>query len=416
MTPPVLSPQDHPWLRDERLQAVFDALEAESGKARVVGGAIRNALFGEPVVDVDLATTETPERVIDLGMRAGLRSVPTGVAHGTVTVIATSGDGPKAFEVTTLRRDVATDGRHAEVAFTDDWAQDAARRDFTINALYCDRHGKIYDPLSIYEDLLKKRIRFVGDPIARVREDYLRILRLFRFAARYGPDGIDPASLSACAAEQQGLARLSPERVRQEWLRLIVAPWSLPVAGTMGELGILAHFLGPVISVERLKRLGKIESFLGLEPDFLLRSFNLAGGDSALVMRLRDRLRLTNDERERLERLVAAGPVTPGLRPNERRAVLYRLGPQTFRDAVLTAWCGGNRPTEDEVWRELFLLPEQWPIPSFPLRGSDLLERGIKPGPEFGGLLRALEDWWIASDFAESRDELLARIGALRQG
>jgi len=416
MTAAQLAPEDHPWLADARLQTVLDALEADGGGARIVGGAIRNAVLGEPVGDIDIATTETPERAMALCAKAGLRSMPTGLAHGTVTVLATSSEGTKSFEVTTLRRDLLTDGRHAEVAFTDDWAQDAARRDFTMNALYCDRSGKVFDPLNGYQDLITKRIRFVGDPLARVREDYLRILRLFRFAARYGPQDIDEPSLSACVTERDGLDKLSAERIRQEWFRLIVGKWAVPVVEIMADTGILPYVIGQEISVDALSRLAETESFLRLAPDPLLRSFNLSSARRTIVPWLRDHLRLTNAERDRLEQLVAAGRVTPGLREKERRAVLYRLGPETFRDAVLTTWCREPVAPDNAVWRELFSLADEWPIPTFPLRGNDLVELGIPPGPEIGLLLEALQDLWIASDFSENKQALLSRIPALRRG
>ena len=406
--------EDQEWLSDVRLQTIFDALTASGATVRVAGGAVRNALLGFPVTDVDLATTSPPDEILHLAEKAGLRTIPTGVKHGTVTVLSVS-KMPLHVEVTTLRRDVRTFGRHAEVAFTDDWLADAARRDFTMNALYCDRNGEIFDPLGGYRDLIAKRIRFVGDARARIGEDYLRILRFFRFVAQYGEGPLDPQGLAACRELREGLDGLSRERIRQEWWKLVAADRAEFVVEAMAEAGILAQVLKSDTDLNAFKRHIKIESFLQLGPDSLMRSINVCPRGGADVKLLRERLRLTNEETTRLERLTAAGLVTPKLRPAERRAILYRLTPPAFRDAVLASWAKGVDSTEDPDWAALYRLVDDWRAPALPLGGRDLLAQGIPPGKEIGALLASLEDWWIATDFRATREELLAKMPAMRQ-
>jgi poly(A) polymerase len=396
------------WLADARLQAVLEGLTAEGGEARIAGGAVRNALCGEPVGDIDIATTEPPDRVMLLARRAGLGAHPTGVRHGTVTVVAAK----TPFEVTTLRIDLETYGRHAKVGFTSDWAADAARRDFTMNALYCDRHGRVFDPLGGYADLRARRVRFVGEARARIREDYLRILRFFRFHARYGRGRLDPQGLAACVAERKGLARLSAERIRQELLKLLVAPGMRHALETMAATGILARILPGKSEPALAGRVAAIEAALGRSPDALLRLFALVPGAERQVVRLRDRLRLTNAETERLRRLAAAPPVTPQLEAAERKVMLYRLGPGLFRDAVLLAWARSRATPRARRWVELLTLADRWPPPVFPLRGQDLIAHGIAPGPGLGARLAALEDWWISAGFPADRAAILARLKA----
>jgi hypothetical protein len=267
--PPSLAGAD--WLSDARLQRVLAALSADGGEARIAGGTVRNALLDEPVSDMDVATTEVPTRVVELARRAGLEVHPTGLDHGTVTVVAKDGDGPKPFEVTTLRIDVETYGRHAQVAFTDDWTADARRRDFTMNALYCDGAGTVFDPVGGFPDILERRVRFVGEPQERIREDFLRILRFFRFQARYGQGDPDADGLAACVALQEGLETLSAERVRQEMLKLLVAPGAVPVLRVMVETGIAARILPTGHDLARVARMAGIDAEQGLEPDPVLR-------------------------------------------------------------------------------------------------------------------------------------------------
>ena len=324
--PPSLAGAD--WLSDPRLQRVLAALSADGGEARIAGGTVRNALLDEPVSDMDVATTEVPTRVVELARRAGLDVHPTGLDHGTVTVVAKDGDGPKTFEVTTLRIDVETYGRHAQVAFTDDWAADAQRRDFTMNALYCDSAGTVFDPVGGFPDVLAHRVRFVGEPAERIREDFLRILRFFRFHARYGQGDPDADGLAACVALQEGLETLSAERIRQEMLKLLVAAGAVPVLRVMVESGIAARILPTGHDLARVARMAGIDAEQGLVPDPVLRlaAIALAGPDDAAT--LRRSLRLSNAEYGRLQHLAQSVPPTPSLRDNERRIVLYQMGSQ----------------------------------------------------------------------------------------
>ena len=397
--------RDAEWLRDPALQRVLSVL-SEGGLARVAGGAVRNALMGRPVADIDIATTHRPERVTELAQTAGFSVHPTGLSHGTVTVVAGDESSRKPFEVTTLRVDEETDGRHARVVFTDDWEADARRRDFTINALYCDANGKVFDPVGGYPDIPAGRVRFVGEPQARIREDYLRILRFFRFHARYGEDAPDPEGLAACVALKDGIVRLSAERVRDELLKLLVARDASATLAVMQETAILPLVLPVAADLARFTRMAANDARHSLAPDAILRLAALAPGIAAKA----GRLRLSNAEQARLKALEDAGTPSPALREPERRVVLHQLGPETYRDAVRLAWAAERNPGEAEGWLELLALPGRWSPPRFPLTGEDLLARGMKPGPEVGETLRRLEDWWIASGFAASRADLLARL------
>jgi len=402
----------HGFLQDPLLKRVLAALAAGGGEARVAGGAVRNALLGEPLNDddvIDIATTERPERVITLAERAGFAIHPTGLAHGTVTIVA-GGDGRvRPFEVTTLRRDVETDGRHATVAFTDDWRADAARRDFTINALYCDAKGNVHDPLGAYGDLLDRKVRFVGDPHERIREDYLRILRFFRFHARYGRGRLDREGLAA-AAELKALAReLSGERIVAELKKLLLAPGVAPVVRAMARRSILAAVLPGPFDVKALDRMVGIDEAEGEAPDPMLR---LAALTRASPDKLKDALRLSNAEWKRLVALDAAPAVTPALSDRERRIALYRLGSTGFRDTVRLRWALSGAPADSADWSGLLRLAAQWAIPHFPVTGADLLARGFTPGPAIGETLRALEEWWCAHDFTPDKAAILEEVAA----
>jgi len=398
------------WLRRAETQAVLGALARRGFAARAVGGAVRNALLGLPVTDVDIATTARPEEVMAAAQAAGLASAPTGIAHGTVTVIANH----VPYEVTTLREDVETHGRHATVAFTDDWAADARRRDFTINALYCSAEGEVFDPLGGYPDLLERRVRFIGEAAARIREDYLRILRFFRLTADYGAGPPDRAGMAACVAERAGLARLSGERVRQELLRLLAAPRAVELIEAMQGWGLLTLVLPAAPRPGLLARLAAIERELGRAPDPILRLAALAVEVEEDAERLRDRLRLSNHEHGRLCG-AASRPGAPAADAGERaaRAALYRLGPDAYRDRVLIAWARAGEPPASRAWQRLLALPERWQAPRFPLGGADVLALGVAAGPRVGELLRTVEDWWAAGDFAADAEALRARLAHL---
>lgn len=382
-----------PWLSAPSLQRVFAAIAAAGGEARVAGGAVRNALLGEEVTEVDVATTLSPERVTAACEAQGMSVHPTGIDHGTVTVVSDH----HPYEVTTLRHDVETDGRRAVVTFTDDWEADAQRRDFTINALYCDGAGKIHDFTGGWQDIQRRAVIFVGDPMQRIAEDYLRILRFFRFHARYGQGAPDAHGLEACRRMKAGLDGLSAERIRQEMFKLMAAPGAVETLKLMAQEGILGHLLP---YTEDWRALGR------LPPDPLLRLAVLAKDP----LEMQARWRLSNHEGRRLAAIVSELPPSPWLRPKEQRAVLYQTGAEAWRDLVRIGWARADGTVADGEWQALLDLPDRWPVPVLPVSGRDLLAAGMSPGPEIGVMLKRLEDWWVACDFQPSRDDLLKRL------
>jgi poly(A) polymerase len=382
-----------PWLIDPALQRVMAAIAESGGEARVAGGAVRNALLGEAVTEVDLATSLTPEQVTEACTARGMSVHPTGIDHGTVTVVSEH----HPFEVTTLRHDVETDGRRATVKFTDDWEADAMRRDFTMNALYCDARGKVYDFTGGHRDLLGRRVIFVGDAEQRIREDFLRILRFFRFHARYGEGAPDAAGLAATVRLRAGLAGLSAERIRQEMFKLLAAGGAVPTLRLMAERGILPHLLP---YTEDWQVIGR------LPPDPLLRLAVLARDPMAM----KERWRLSNHEERRLQAITSLSAPTPALRELEQKIILYQMGPEAWRDLVLIGWARSGAGMDDPRWSALLGLPQRWSIPVLPVSGGDLLAAGMKPGPEIGATLRRLEDWWVASGFTPGKQDLLKRL------
>ena len=395
------------WLVRPATRAVFEALAAAGHPARAVGGAVRNALLGRPVVDVDIATPARPEQVIAAARAAGLAAVPTGLEHGTVTVIAHH----LAHEVTTLRQDVETDGRHATVAFTDDWSADARRRDFTINALYCDADGQVFDPLGGAPDLASRRVRFIGDGRARIREDYLRILRFFRLTAEHGEGPADAEGLAACVAERDGLARLSPERVRQELVRLFVARRGPELVVSMFDYGLLGLVLPAVPRLALLDRVAALETALGIDGDAMLRLAALAVELPEDADRLRERLHLSNSEHATLRAMLE--PVGPAGDEAADRARLYADGASAYRERTLIGWARSAAGTADRAWRARYDLPDRWQPPRFPLGGADVMALGVPSGPRVGELLRALEAWWIGENFAPDAAALRGKLREL---
>jgi poly(A) polymerase len=396
--------QAHEMLATSGLPAVFDAIAAAGGEARIVGGAVRNALLGEPVQDIDIATNLLPEQVVEAAQAAGLKAVPTGIDHGTVTLVS-EGNG---FEVTTLRHDMETDGRRATVAYTDDWAADAARRDFTLNALYCDSEGNVHDPLGGYANLLVRNIRFVGDPASRITEDYLRILRFFRFISRYGKGAPDAAALAACIDLKDGLKQLSRERVGQEFRKLLLAPRAGEAARLMNTAGVSKVLFGVDLNDAMICGVRACAEAVSTAADYVTL---LAGALPPSSGELTDLLKLSNADARALSSLQEAMPPTPALRDNERKVVLYQTGVETWRRTVLLAWANA-RAMDDEGWQALYRLPDEWDIPKLPVTGADLLAEGLEAGPKVGETLRTLEDWWIAGGFVATRDELLGRVSA----
>ena len=406
---PLPSLTDAEWLRRPAILRVFEALDARGVETRAVGGAVRDALLGLPVREVDLATTAKPDKVMAIARKSGLKAIPTGIEHGTVTVVA---DGA-SFEVTTLRRDVETFGRHATVAFTEDWVEDARRRDFTVNALYAGRDGTVFDPLGGYEDVVAGRVRFIGDAEARIKEDYLRILRFFRFNAYYGKGAYDAEGLAASVRLRDGIKQLSAERIKAELWRLLVAPGAATAIEALFDYGLLTGVLGSAPRLDRFNRLVEIEKVQGLAPNAARRLAALAVFVQEDALRLAARFKLSNAEQSVLA-LGAVGPDALSLPDaNAAKRLLYRRGADDFRDLVLLAWAGSGAATNDPDWQAAFRLPQRWQAPDFPLRGADLVETGAFKGPEIGETLRQLEAEWIEGGFAGSHDELLARAVAL---
>lgn len=386
------------------LARLMDILDRDGEEARVVGGAVRNALIDVPFHEVDVATTAVPEEVIRRARAAGFKPVPTGIEHGTVTVVIDK----HPFEVTTLRTDVETFGRHAKVAFGRDWREDALRRDFTMNALSVSRDGTVHDYAGGLEDLAKRRVRFIGDAAQRIAEDYLRILRFFRFHAAYGGGGHpDADGLAACIAGRDGLAQLSRERLRMEMLKLVVAKHATPTLIVMSDAGFTLSILAGVIYLAAFENMTKVEAAAGLSADATRRLGALGAAVIEDAERLHQRLRLANHERDRI-RAMAEGwhGLSPALSERETRALIYRRGAETFIDQALLAWARSQATAHDAAWHEFVARPDRFTPPVFPLRADDFLRRGIAKGPALGAALRAAEEAWIAADFPLDRAAL----------
>lgn len=401
-------------------RAVIAALTAEGATVRFVGGCVRDALLERPVTDVDIATHDEPEKVIALLEAAAIRVVPTGIAHGTVTAVV----GKAHFEITTLRLDVETFGRRARVAFTNDWTLDAARRDFTINALFCSPDGELFDPFGGIEDLRARRVRFVGRAEDRIREDVLRLLRFFRFYAHYGRPPPDGAALAACRELAHLLPTLSGERVAGEVLRLMAAPDPAPVLALMADEGVLADILPEAGTIARLGGLVALERELGqakVDAGGALRRLAAAlQVDAPGAEELAARLRLSNVEKARLAALAApARPVTVTGDDKTRRRELYGLGPELYRDLVMLQWAARRGEVgelaRDEVaaYRGLVEAADAWEPVQLPVKGRDAVALGVPKGPRVGELLQEVERWWIERDFRPSRAECLAKLEEL---
>jgi poly(A) polymerase len=390
--------------------AVLDALERAGAEARFVGGCVRDSLIGRAVKDIDIATDAVPERVVRALEAAGIKAVPTGIDHGTVTAVS----GGTPFEITTLRRDVETFGRHARVAFTDDWRADAARRDFTFNAMTLSRDGTLYDPFDGERDLRAGRVRFVGDPRSRIEEDVLRLLRFFRFHAHYGKDGLDPAGLAACREMAPRLAGLSVERVWSELRKLLAADKPGDVLRIMHREGILGVVLPEASALGRLDRLVALETAqstrwpgtVSLDP--VRRLGALLAVDGAGAEQAARRLKTSNAERERLISIAGILDTPPDLRDDRAaRRLRYRMPADRFVDAVLVLWAAGAGPAP---WEDVLAVGVGWTPPALPIAGRDASALGVPDGPRLGALLRAVEDWWIGQDFRPGRGECLDRL------
>jgi poly(A) polymerase len=394
------------WPFAGQLARLLDVLGRDGEEARVVGGAVRNALIGVPVHDVDVATTALPDDVVRRARAAGFKPVPTGIDHGTITVVIEK----HPFEVTTLRTDVETFGRHAKVAFGRDWREDALRRDFTMNALSASRDGTVHDYTTGLADLDARRVRFIGDASKRIAEDYLRILRFFRFHAAYGASGHpDADGLAACIAAREGLSHLSRERLRMEMLKLVVAPHATPTLAVMASAGLTLYILAGVVYVAAFENMAKVEAACGLAPDATRRLGALAVAVREDAERLFERLRLANHERDRLIAMAEGWrDVAPTLGECAARASLYRRGPEAFTDQALLGWARSAATAHDEAWHDLVTLPRRFTAPVFPLKADDFIKRGVAKGPALGAVLRAAENAWVAADFPADRGALEA--------
>ncbi|MBN9008819.1 MAG: CCA tRNA nucleotidyltransferase, partial [Rhizobiales bacterium] len=391
------------WFATPAVLRLFAVLDQEGDEARIIGGAVRDALLGRRIGDLDFATTATPDIVVRRAGAAGIKTVPTGIEHGTVTLIV-DGEG---HQVTTLREDVETDGRRAVVRFGRDWAADARRRDFTVNALSVDSAGRVHDPLGGMADVDARRIRFIGEADQRIAEDRLRILRFFRLHAELEAGDLDTAGLGAAIRGRDGIRELSAERVAQEMRRLLVAPGAAPTVTAMQEGGILPVVLGGIGYVATFARLVEFEKAAGVAPAFAPRMTGLAARIGEDAERVAARLKLSNAERSRMVAAIAVAGELAAV-PDERtaRRLLYRVKEEAYRDgvALAAAWAGDGR------WLAAWSLPERWPAPAFPLTGADVLAVAGGPGPAVGAVLRSLEAWWIGEDFRPDAAALRARL------
>jgi poly(A) polymerase len=395
-----MSEPQPPWLSEAPVQKLLAALDAGGIEARFVGGCVRDALLGIETGDIDLATPARPEAVIAALEASRLKAYPTGLAHGTVTAVI----APWTFEITTLRRDVETDGRHAIVAFDAGWEEDAKRRDFTINAIYLAPDGALYDPVGGRADLDAHHVRFVGDPATRIAEDVLRILRYYRFEARFGGSEGDTAARAASRAAVGQLPNLSAERVSRELMRLIAGPDPVRVLTMMRDDGVLAAILPEATRLDRLTALLP----LAAADDGILRLAALVEADRAGASTMAERLRLSASERKRLVGLASPWPLSATADAQAQRLALYRCGLERYGDLALLL--AADCKLKPSGLRKLIELAETWDIPTFPLGGDDVIGLGIAPGPRVGELLDTVRRWWEEGDFAADRTACLIRL------
>jgi len=392
-------------LRQGPLARALEALNGGGEETRLVGGAVRDLALGELAFDFDLATTASTDEVIRRARAAGFKVALTGVAHGTVTIVV---DG-RPIETTTLRQDVETDGRRAKVAFGRDFSADAERRDFTINALSLGPDGTVHDTVGGLDDLAAGRVRFIGDADARIREDYLRILRFFRFSARFGQGAVDAEGLSAAIRNRLAIANLSRERVRAEILKLIVTPHAGVVVRTMGECGILQQAIGFAYT-GRFSRSIAIESARSTKADALLRLAALAAMIPEDAERLRERLRLGNAEYERIAAAAHALAGLHGIRApppaDHLRVLLFSSGRQAARDALFLAEADSGASPDDPAFAGGDRFLAEAPAPELPISGSDLIARGVEEGPRVGEVLRFFRRLWVEAGFPGDKDTL----------
>ncbi len=412
-----LSDQD--WFRQPALRRVLDLLNADGGEARIAGGAVRNALMGVPAGDVDIATTLVPQEVVARARAAGIKAVPTGIEHGTVTLVASG----TPFEVTTLRRDVETDGRRAQVAFGTDWQQDAERRDLTINALYATADGEVIDLVGGLPDIETRTVRFIGDAAQRIAEDHLRILRFFRFFAFYGGGRPDADGLRACARAKDKLASLSAERVWSETKKLLTAADPFRALLWMRQSGVLTAILPETEKwgIDAIPALVAAEQALKWEPDPLLRLAAMVPPDAARLSALAQRLRLSRAEAAYLADWAAAPDIPKTIAETAFDRMLYRTGREglTTRLKLALALVRSKAADDPQAMAEsarlqrLLTRASGWTRPAFPLSGADVLAAGVAAGPAVGKVLGALETEWVEGNFTLDRAALMARLETL---
>ncbi|MBR0719288.1 CCA tRNA nucleotidyltransferase [Bradyrhizobium liaoningense] len=404
---------DAPWLTSGGTARVLQLLNTDGEEARVVGGAVRNALLKLPHGDIDIATTALPEEVMRRAKSAGIKSVPTGLDHGTITLVI---DG-HPYEVTTLREDTETFGRKAKVAFGRDWVRDAERRDFTMNGLSVDAKGVVHDYVGGLADVAARRVRFIGDPDQRIAEDYLRILRFFRIHAAFGAGEPDRDGYLACIRGRAGLASLSAERVRMEMLKLLVANGASAAVLAMADGGLLQALIGGVAYTGPLTTMVAIERELGVDADATRRLGALSVAVTEDAKRVATRLRLSNAEAKALDSMGHRWWRCASKDEASARRLVYRLGPERYHDRVLLAWARLGGDVSSSRWRELAELPQRWNAPKFPLKAADFIARGVAEGPLLGHVLTLAEDAWLAADFpleqaalATIADQAAARV------
>jgi poly(A) polymerase len=386
---------DAPWLSSGPAARVLALLNDEGEEARVVGGAVRNALLGVPIGDVDIATTALPAEVIRRAKAASIKSVPTGIEHGTVTLVLEG----HPLEVTTLREDTETFGRKAKVSFGRDWIGDAHRRDFTINALSVSPDGVVHDYVGGLDDIAIRRVRFIGDPAQRIAEDYLRILRFFRIHGAFGVGTPERCGYLACIAGRAGLATLSAERVRMEMLKLLVTGGAVGAVEAMMEAGLMTSILGGVAYLGPFAAMVTAEVEIGLTPNPVRRLAALAVAVTEDARRLATRLKLSNAEAKALDAMGHRWWRLASADEARARRLLYRLGETNYRDRLLLAWARAGHDRDAPRWCELAQLPERFTPPKFPLKAADFITRGVAEGPLLGHVLTLAEDAWLAADF-----------------
>ncbi|MHC5307892.1 CCA tRNA nucleotidyltransferase [Bartonella sp. LJL80] len=408
--------ENAPWLQKKGLQKLLLCLSLNGDEARIVGGAVRNQLMGKPINDVDIATTCLPDETISSAQKAGFKAIPTGYEFGTITVVANG----EAYEVTTLRADIETDGRHAKVLFGRDWQQDAQRRDFTINALYADASGKIYDDVGGLADIASGTLRFIGEAEERIREDYLRILRFFRFFAWYGRGRPDAEGLKACTRLKAGVEQLSSERVWAEMKKLLSAPDPSRALLWMRQTGVLTVVLPETEKwgIDAIHALVDTGRAIGWTDDPMLRLESLLPPDAVRLDIMAKRLRFSKAEKDRILNWAKTDPIQSDCADLALKKLIYRKGRQPVLDKLALALADARaRAINDDQallqagrFARLRDLAESFELPTFPVSGKDMLLRGFTNGPLLGQALKAMEQSWIDSGFLMDRDTLIASL------